>query len=101
MKTFTIIESNNSKNAAEGFYASVYVIEEDLKREGLYKMTRYSVNNNPKNTRGWSCYYGKNNQARILELSKKMIEVEEKEDDSWMDGELTDVVSMPIKKVKI
>jgi len=75
MKTFTSIEAYPEGTC--GFRDNgrkIYVIEADPKREGLYKMSEYQVSDSEK-TQKFSKYYGKCNQAKIIELSKNMIEV--------------------------
>lgn len=75
MKTFTSIKAFpvGSSGHDKGM-KRIYLIEADPKREGLYKMSEFQVKSGAKPKR-FSLYYGKCNQAKILEESKSMIEV--------------------------
>ena len=68
MKTFT------SSSIINKDYSKIWLIEPDEKREGLYKMGQIQLVRGEK-PRRFSKYFGKCNQAKILELSKSMIEV--------------------------
>mgnify|MGYP003627022506 FL=1 len=71
MKTFTSsrVSSNNPNLTV------IYIVEADPKREGFYKMGEIQVVKGKKKVNRFSLYYGKSNQAKILELTKDMIEV--------------------------
>ena len=68
MKTFTSLSTINKD------FSRIWIIEADAKREGLYKMGQIQLITGQK-PRKFSKYFGKCNQATILELSKNMIEV--------------------------
>jgi len=51
-------------------------IEADTKRPGLLKMSQFITKQNGKKPQRFSLYYGKCNQAKIIEISKKMIKFE-------------------------
>ena len=76
MKTFTSI-----KKFREGSFGHdqnmriIYIVEADPKREGLYRATEVTTSYGDNKARNYSLYYGKCNQEKILEMTKKMIEV--------------------------
>lgn len=75
MKTFTSIQTFPEGTC--GYREDsrrIFLIEADPKRDGLYKMSEFQTNQGGKADR-FSMYYGKCNQAKILELSEDMIEV--------------------------